>query len=122
MSITDILSLEADWVSYYQLAWGEKYPQDRFMGVSSNEYCIPSAYTTSKMPKCDINSSNAVNNTIDPRYRGIGYHYSTDKYNDLRAWFDNYVLQIKKEANAKPGAYPKDIMFRNPFCLGLLDL
>jgi hypothetical protein len=74
MLISDIVSLEEEWVYHGQIAWKDRYPPSRFMGVSSNEYCAG----------C-INESNAAGKTAEAWDAGIGYHYATDMYIDLPA-------------------------------------
>ena len=86
MQVSDIVSLEEEWVYHDQIPWMEKYPPSRFMGVSSNEYCAG----------C-VDGSNAAEKTAEAWSAGIGYHFATDKYIDLPAWFDNYASQVKEE-------------------------
>jgi len=86
MQISDIVSFEEEWVYYEQIPWMDKYPPSRFMGVSSNEYCIA----------C-IDESNAAGKTAEAWSAGIGYHFSTDKYIDLPAWFNGYALQANEQ-------------------------
>lgn len=86
MLISDIVSLEEEWTYYEQVSWMDSYPPSRFMGVSSNEYCTG----------C-VNESNAADKTAEAWDAGIGYHFATDKYIDLPAWFDDYASQIRAE-------------------------
>ncbi len=86
MSISDIVSLEEEWVYHDQISWMDKYPPSRFMGVSSNEYCTG----------C-VSESNAVNKTEEAWSAGIGYHFATDRYIDLPTWFDSYASQVEEE-------------------------
>jgi hypothetical protein len=86
MLISDIVSLEEEWVYHGQIPWKDRYPSARFMGVSSNEYCAG----------C-VNGSNAAGKTAEAWGAGIGYHYATDMYIDLPAWFDSYALQVREE-------------------------
>ncbi|MEW6603268.1 MAG: spherulation-specific family 4 protein [Thermoproteota archaeon] len=97
MQISDIVSLEEEWVYHEQIHWMDKYPPSRFMGVSSNEYCAA----------C-INEANAAGKTAEAWSAGIGYHFSTDKYIDLPAWFDSYALQAKEQRTTimQPPAEP----------------
>jgi len=88
MRVSDIVSLEEEWVYHGQITWMDRYPPSRFMGVSSNEYCIA----------C-VNESNASNKTVDAWSVGIGYHFATDRYTDLPSWFDSYVSQVKSGKN-----------------------
>jgi hypothetical protein len=89
MQISDIVSLEEEWVYPGQMLWMDKYPPSRFMGVSSNEYCAG----------C-ISELNAAAKTTEAWDAGIGYHFATDMYIDLPAWFDSYALQVKAEKEA----------------------
>ncbi|HEV8405409.1 MAG TPA: spherulation-specific family 4 protein [Nitrososphaera sp.] len=86
MPISDIVSLEEEWVYHDQISWMHKYPSSRFMGVSSNEYCTG----------C-INESNAASKTAEAWQAGIGYHFATDLYIDLPTWFDSYVSQVEEK-------------------------
>ncbi len=90
MQVSDIVSLEEEWTYHGQMPWIEKYPPSRFMGVSSNEYC----------GDC-ISESNALSRTTEAWDAGIGYHFSTDKYIDLPAWFNGYALQVKEEKSTQ---------------------
>lgn len=92
MQISDIVSLEEEWIYYEQISWMDKYPPSRFMGVSSNEYCTTAC----------ISESNAAVKTGDAWSAGIGYHFSTDKYIDLPVWFDSYVSQAKEQKTIQP--------------------
>jgi hypothetical protein len=87
MQVSDIVSLEEEWVYYDQMEWINKYPPSRFMGVSSNEYC----------GSC-VDESNAAGKTAEAWDAGIGYHFSTDMYIDLPAWFDRYASQVEEKA------------------------
>lgn len=86
MLISDIVSLEEEWVYQNQIPWKDRYPSSRFMGVSSNEYCTG----------C-VTESNAAGKTAEAWDAGIGYHYATDMYIDLPAWFDSYAQQVREE-------------------------
>lgn len=86
MLISDIVSLEEEWVYHDQIFWIDRYPSSRFMGVSSNEYCMG----------C-INESNASSKTAQAWDAGIGYHYATNMYIDLPTWFDSYSSQVQEE-------------------------
>jgi len=86
MLISDVVSLEEEWVYYGQITWMHKYPSSRFMGVSSNEYCTG----------C-INESNAAGETAKAWDAGIGYHFTTDMYIDLPTWFDSYTSQVEQK-------------------------
>jgi hypothetical protein len=86
MQTSDIVSLEEEWVYLDQMPWIDRYPSSPFMGVSSNEYCA----------SC-IDGSNAANKTAAAWQAGIGYHYATDMYIELPAWFDGYATQVQEE-------------------------
>jgi hypothetical protein len=86
MQISDIVSLEEEWVYHDQIRWKENYPPSRFMGVSSNEYCA----------EC-ITESNAAEKTLEAWSSGIGYHFATDRYIDLPEWFSGYASQVNKD-------------------------
>jgi hypothetical protein len=84
MQISDIVSLEEEWIYHNQIPWKENYPPSRFMGVSSNEYCAG----------C-ITESNASGKTLEAWSSGIGYHFATDRYIDLPGWFSSYASIVK---------------------------
>lgn len=86
MLVSDIVSLEEEWVYHDQIAWKDRYPPSRFMGVSSNEYCTG----------C-INESNAASKTAEAWDAGIAYHFATEMYIDLPTWFDSYASKIAEE-------------------------
>ena len=86
MQISDIVSLEEEWVYYGSMPWKSNYPPSRFMGVSSNEYCN----------QC-VSENNAASKTAEAWNSGIGYHFSTDRYIDLPPWFDSYVSAANDE-------------------------
>ncbi|MCI0560281.1 MAG: spherulation-specific family 4 protein [Nitrososphaera sp.] len=86
MSISDIVSLEEEWVFHNDMLWKPRYPPSEFMGVSSNEYC----------GQC-VDGSIAAARTTEAWDAGIGYHFSTDRYVDIPAWFDSYAAQVNKE-------------------------
>lgn len=86
MQVSDIVSLEEEWVYHDQMSWIGKYPPSRLMGVSSNEYC-----------GICVNEANAADKTTEAWNAGIGYHFSTDMYIDLPAWFDGYASQVKED-------------------------
>jgi hypothetical protein len=91
MLISDIVSLEEEWTYHEQVPWMDSYPPARFMGVSSNEYC-----------SACVGESNAAGKTTEAWNAGIGYHFSTDKYIDLPAWFDGYASEIRAEKTTQP--------------------
>jgi hypothetical protein len=90
MQISDIVSLEEEWVDHDQMSWIDRYPPSRFMGVSSNEYC-----------SACVNESNAAEKTTEAWSAGIGYHFSTDKYIELPSWFGSYVAQVEEEKTTR---------------------
>lgn len=94
MSITDIVSLEEEWVYHDSIPWKTKYAPARFMGVSSNEYC----------GSC-INNENALQKTTEAWASGIGYHFATNVYIELPDWFGSYAQAVgeEKEKEEKEG-------------------
>jgi hypothetical protein len=85
MSVTDILMVEHQWQTFYQTSdWHLNYAAERFMGVSSNE---PGAYTCLGHL---VDAEVAVRDSRAARSHGIGWHYSTDRYIELPAWFSSY--------------------------------
>ena len=84
--ISDIVSLEEEWVYHDRMPWITRYPPAEFMGVSSNEYC----------DQC-VTGENAAGKTAQAWDSGIGYHYSTDMYIDLPAWFGGYAESLNAE-------------------------
>jgi hypothetical protein len=86
MCVTDILMLEHQWRSFHEASqWCSSYPAERFMGVSSNE---PGAHTCLGYV---IDEDVAVRDTRAAWSHGVGWHYSTDRYIELPAWFSGYV-------------------------------
>lgn len=86
MSITDIVSLEEEWVYHNDIPWKTKYAPARFMGVSSNEYC----------GSC-ISNDNALQKTFEAWGSGIGYHFATNVYIELPDWFGSYAQAVSEE-------------------------
>jgi hypothetical protein len=86
MKISDIVSLEEEWVYYGSMPWKSNYAPARFMGVSSNEYC-----------ELCITEENAVAKTAEAWNSGIGYHFSTERYIDLPSWFGSYFSKASAE-------------------------
>ena len=86
MSITDIVSLEEEWVYHGDMPWKTKYPPARFMGVSSNEYCAT----------C-VGEENALGKTVEAWDAGIGYHFATNIFIELPVWFDGYTQAVHAE-------------------------
>jgi hypothetical protein len=91
MQISDIASLEEEWVYHDSIPWKSQYPPSRFMGVSSNEYCGQCVF-----------EDNAGARTADAWNSGIGYHFSTDRYIDLPSWFSAYISSVKSEKTEAP--------------------
>jgi hypothetical protein len=83
MKISDIVSLEEEWVYHNSIPWKTQYAPSRFMGVSSNEYC-----------QLCVSEDNAAQKTEDAWDAGIGYHFSTDRYIDLPTWFGSYMSKV----------------------------
>jgi hypothetical protein len=86
MQISDIVSLEEEWVYHASIPWKSNYPPSRFMGVSSNEYC----------DLC-VTEQNGALKTAEAWKNGIGYHFSTERYIDLPPWFDSYMSAANDE-------------------------
>lgn len=86
MSISDIVSFEHQWRLAPSIDWFSKYPSTRFMGVSSNDIENVMGYAVSE--------NNAVADTMDAWQAGIGYHFSTDSYTELPAWFGDYESKL----------------------------
>lgn len=93
MGISDILSLEQDWIFAGKIPWKAQYAPERFMGVSSNEYCNPAC----------VSQSNAENLTRAAWNMGIGYHFATDKYIELPRWYDTYTSDLQQVAAVPKG-------------------
>ena len=89
MQISDIASLEEEWVYHDSMPWKSKYPPSRFMGVSSNEYC----------GQC-MSEDNAAAKTAEAWNSGVGYHFSTDMYINLPGWFGEYTSSVNSEKTA----------------------
>jgi hypothetical protein len=51
----------------------------------------------SKAENLYVNESNAAGKTAEAWNGGIGYHFSTDKYIDLPAWLNRYVLKSNEQ-------------------------
>ena len=89
LQITDILMVEHDWRMLHQSSpWHLRYPSARFMGNSSNE-----AGTERYFDYC-IDYETAVRDTYEAWANGIGWHYSTDHYTTLPAWFLDYARSV----------------------------
>jgi hypothetical protein len=86
MQVSDIVSLEEEWVYHDQITWMDRYPSSRFMGMSSNEYCAG----------C-INGSNAASKTAEAWDASIGFHFATDMWIDLPTWIDGYASRVEEE-------------------------
>ena len=91
MQISDILDLEENWIDSNSIAWKSAYTSDRFMGISSNEYCKEHYF---QKEFCLNNVDDAVNATTKASNEGIGYFFATDRYTELPNWFEQYILQI----------------------------
>ncbi len=98
MKISDIVSFEENWIYSKNLTWKLYYPSDRFMGISSDEYCNSQNHFYKEF--CINNAADATNATITAWNSGIGYHFATQKYIEIPDWFNNYVSglnQVKKK-------------------------
>jgi hypothetical protein len=88
MSVTDILMVEHAWKELYRTnPWFRRYPPERFMGNSSNEH-------PDLQPGYLINCETAVRDTQEAWANGIGWHFSTDRYITLPAWFPEYSAKL----------------------------
>ena len=93
MDVADILMLEHQWRAFSETcAWRSKYSPERFMGNSSNEPGS-SAYLGHT-----IDGNVAVRDTLEAWARGIGWHYSTDRYTELPPWFAAYTRAVRMDA------------------------
>jgi hypothetical protein len=89
MDVTDILMVEHDWRTLYQLnPWYAQYPPERVMGNSSNE---PG---TERYFDYRVDYKMAVHDTNEAWANGIGWHYSTEHYTTLPAWFLDYARSV----------------------------
>jgi len=89
MSVTDILMVEHQWRAFHHTSeWRSSYSPERFMGTSSNE---PGAHACLGYA---IDETVAVRDTRAAWSQGIGWHYSTDRYVALPAWFSRYVRAL----------------------------
>lgn len=91
MRVADILMVEHQWRTFGEASpWRAGYPPERFMGVSSNE---PGA---DAFLEGAIDRQTAVRDTRAAWACGVGWHYSTDRYVELPAWFADYVRALRK--------------------------
>lgn len=91
MGVTDVLMVEHDWRSLYQAnPWFARYPPERFMGDSSNEPGTAGYFDY----RVDLEM--AVRDTREAWAHGIGWHYSTDHYTTLPAWFLEYARGVER--------------------------
>jgi len=94
MKISDILDLEESWTTFSnESLWKSKYSPDRFMAISSNEYCTDTASGHSL--HCINDLKDAITATVEAWKGGIGYHFSTTKYTEIPTWFESYLDQVK---------------------------
>jgi hypothetical protein len=94
MKISDILDLEESWATFSnESLWKSKYSPDRFMAISSNEYCTDTASGHSL--HCINDLKDAITATVEAWKGGIGYHFSTTKYTEIPTWFESYLDQVK---------------------------
>ncbi|MEI7769335.1 MAG: spherulation-specific family 4 protein [Chloroflexales bacterium] len=97
MEVTDILMVEHDWRLLPQLSpWHGRYPPTRFMGNSSNEA------GTERYFDYRIGYEAAVRDTHEAWASGIGWHYSTDHYTTLPAWFSDYARSVSTPIDIPP--------------------
>ena len=93
MDVADILMLEHQWRAFSETCtWRSKYSPERFMGNSSNEPGS-SAYLGHT-----VDGNVAVRDTLEAWVRGIGWHYSTDRYTELPPWFADYARAVRMGA------------------------
>ncbi len=89
MNVTDILMVEHAWRELYQTnPWFTAYPPERFMGNSSNEHPELSWHY-------HINCEVATQDTKEAWNKGVGWHFSTDKYITLPDWFSQYASNLR---------------------------
>jgi hypothetical protein len=86
MRVADRVMLEHQWRDFATYSpWSRRYPNDRFMGVSSNE---DNAMGYAVDEQC------AIGDTREAWNKGIGWHTSTDHYVNIPEWFGRYVQGI----------------------------
>jgi spherulation-specific family 4 protein len=93
MQISDIVSFEENWAYSKNMTWKLHYPSNRFMGISSDEYCGQNHY---KEEFCINNAIEAANATTTAWNYGIGYHFTTYRYTEIPDWFSDYVLKLNQ--------------------------
>jgi hypothetical protein len=86
MSVSDIVCFEHQWRLASALDWFSKYPPQRFMGISSNDISGVMGY--------GVDEETGLRDTMEAWQGGIGYHYSTDSYTRLPAWFEEYQAAL----------------------------
>ena len=90
MEVADILMLEHQWRAFAQTCpWRSRYSPERFMGNSSNE-----PGSTAHLGQI-VDHDMAVRDTREAWARGIGWHYSTERYTELPAWFADYTRAVR---------------------------
>ena len=86
MTVSDIVCFEHQWKMALALDWFSKYPPTRYMGISSNDIAGVMGYS--------VGSDTAIRDTVEAWQSGIAYHYSTESYTHLPAWFEEYQKGI----------------------------
>jgi hypothetical protein len=82
MEVCDLLMVEHAWRDVRTRSlWLRRYPEERVMGVSSNE--------ASAMGYA-VDAQRAVADTEEAWRCGIGWHTSTDRFIELPEWFASY--------------------------------
>jgi len=83
MNVTDILCVERRWTSEsgFGTVWARKYPRNRFMGLSDGVTDWESAESLTRQA-WDL---------------GVGFHYSTNRYTSLEAWWEDYAGAVMQD-------------------------
>ena len=87
MDLTDFLMLEHEWRDFRNDSpWAAAHPDERFMGVSSNE---------GNAMGYEVTEAQAIEDTHEAwQERHIGWHTSTDMYIALPDWFEAWVEAV----------------------------
>lgn len=92
MELADILMVEHQWRTLYRTnPWHAQYPPERFMGDSSNE---PGA-SAPEFLGYPVDRDRGIADTLEAWNRGIGWHYSTNRYVRLPRWFGTYTKVVE---------------------------
>jgi hypothetical protein len=91
MQFADRIMAEHEWRKLVaDSAWTSGYPDDRFMGVSSNVLDergrLPMGY--------EVDEEHAIADTREAWELGVGWHTSTDLHVNLPEWFDAYMEEV----------------------------